>query len=201
MYLFGLEQRDLFGVIEIDTGRQVVFIPRLPDSYRLWMIVKSKEEYEKEHNVATYYADELETYLQSYQPTTIYLNDGLNSDSGRRPAELTKPVSKAISDYDQNRTDLFEVMSECRVNKSEEEIMLMSWITQLSCEAHVEMMKGTKAGMKEYQLSAMFIAYIKNHSAGLFGYGPICAGGTNAAVLHYINNDKTLEDGQLVLTD
>ena len=55
--------------------------------------------------------------------------------------------------------------------------------------------------MKEYQLSAMFMAYIKNHSDGLYGYSPICAAGCNAAVLHYINNDKTLHHGQLVLTD
>lgn len=161
------------------------------------MIVKSKEQFAKEHNVVTYYADELQSYLQSYAPSMIYLNDGVNSDSGRRPVDLNQhgTIGSAIAGYPQNKSDLFEVMSECRVNKSDDEIMLMSWVTQLSCEAHVEMMKGTKAGMKEYQLSAMFIAYVKNHSAGLFGYGPICAGGSNAAVLHYINNDQTLQDG------
>jgi Xaa-Pro dipeptidase len=42
MYLFGLEERNCYGVIEIDTGKQVVFIPRLSEDYKMWMIVRTK---------------------------------------------------------------------------------------------------------------------------------------------------------------
>ena len=86
-------------------------------------------------------------------------------------------------------------MTESRVVKSEEEIKLMEWITQLSCEAHVEMMKNAKVGMKEYQLKAIFKSYISNHCNGKWGYGPICGSGTNCSILHYTNDQDTLKDG------
>jgi Xaa-Pro aminopeptidase len=62
-------------------------------------------------------------------------------------------------------------------------------------------MKVMKAGMMEYELEAEFIhEFVRNGSTG-FSYTPIIAGGYNACVLHYIDNDAELKDGDLVLFD
>lgn len=47
--------------------------------------------------------------------------------------------------------------------------------------------------MKEYQLHAMFEAYIRNHSNGMLGYMPICAAGKNCSILHYTKNDTDID--------
>lgn len=77
----------------------------------------------------------------------------------------------------------------------------MKWIVQLTCEAHVEVMRRIKVGMKEYQMRAIFEAYIKNHCNGLLGYSAICCSGENGATLHYINNDGDIRDNHMILTD
>ena len=36
-YLFGVEEEDYFGAIDIATGKTTLFMPRLPSSYAVWM--------------------------------------------------------------------------------------------------------------------------------------------------------------------
>lgn len=73
-----------------------------------------------------YYVDELEEFLTNYGPSCIYLNDGVNSDSGLRPRPLDLEF---ISKFNTNKTDLFDVLTESRVIKSDEEIKVLEWIT------------------------------------------------------------------------
>lgn len=37
MYLFGVTDEDYYGAIDLRTGRSLLFMPRLPDSYAVWM--------------------------------------------------------------------------------------------------------------------------------------------------------------------
>ena len=36
-YLFGVQEEDCFGALDFQTGLSYLFIPRLPDSYAVWM--------------------------------------------------------------------------------------------------------------------------------------------------------------------
>lgn len=153
MYLFGIERVDCVGVVEVDTGRQVVFVPRIAEENKLWMKVETKQEVQESEQLdQVYYTDELETYFKEYQPNVVYLNKGINTDSGLSPVDLlTHPLTSSwLHDYPTNTSDLFEIMSESRVTKTRSEIELLEWITQLTCEGHVQMMQGMMVGMKEY---------------------------------------------------
>ena len=80
----------------------------------------------------------------------IYLYEGVNSDSHR---EVNYSVDRELLERLAIQTDrhtLFEVVNEARVIKSDREIHLMQWIVSLSCQAHVETMKLTRPGMREY---------------------------------------------------
>lgn len=55
--------------------------------------------------------------------------------------------------------------------------------------------------MKEYQMRAIFEAYIRNHSNGLLAYPAICCAGKNGATLHYIKNDSDITENDMILTD
>ena len=58
-----------------------------------------------------------------------------------------------------------------------------------------------RAGMKEYELEAMLHYEMQKQGCRNFGFVPIIAAGENAATLHYIDNNTTIEDNQLVLLD
>lgn len=72
------------------------------------------------------YVDEMEEYLKQKNPSLIYLNDGINSDSGSRPEKIDLGF---LANFKLNTEDLFEVITEARVIKSEDEITLLKYIT------------------------------------------------------------------------
>ncbi len=88
-----------------------------------------------------------------------------------------------------------------RLIKSKEEIELMKKACAVTKDAFVSVLKTIKPGMKEYEVEAeITYRFLKNGANG-HGYAPIVAGGKNACTLHYIENDKPLHDGDLVLMD
>lgn len=36
-YLFGVEMENCLGAVDLQTGQSYLFVPRLPDSYAVWM--------------------------------------------------------------------------------------------------------------------------------------------------------------------
>ena len=56
-------------------------------------------------------------------------------------------------------------------------------------------------GLREYQLQAVLEGTFLWHGAKAPAYGSIVGGGNNAVVLHYVENDRELADGDLVLID
>jgi len=88
-----------------------------------------------------------------------------------------------------------------RVIKCSEEIALMRYANQVASQAHTETMKVCQPGMYEYQLSAHFQFHCQKNGLTEMAYPPIVGGGKNACILHYINNNQALKDGDLVLID
>lgn len=97
--------------------------------------------------------------------------------------------------------DSMPLIGELRIRKSEEEIEYMRRACAISAEAHVEMMKHTKAGVSEGALQGVFIKEIMQRGAFGEAYDGIVATGNNATTLHYRFNDATLQAGQLLLVD
>ncbi len=84
--------------------------------------------------------------------------------------------------------------------KSDDEIALMQKSTDIAVLAHTRAMQSVHPGMMEYQLQAE-LNYIFNQHGAVDAYTPSVAGGNNACILHYLNNDQALRDGDLVLID
>ena len=88
-----------------------------------------------------------------------------------------------------------------RLIKDKDEIEIMKKACQISAEAHVEAMKFVKPGMNEQELEAFYQYQFSKRGGRFAAYTPIVAGGENACVLHYVENSKSLKDGDLVLVD
>lgn len=93
------------------------------------------------------------------------------------------------------------LIHEMRVIKSDAEIDLMRHISKLSAKAHVEGMKACKTAKYEYQIESTMWHYLSMHGARFWAYSPIVAAGSNACVLHYVNNTAALNANDLLLVD
>ena len=93
------------------------------------------------------------------------------------------------------------MLHEQRLIKGPGEIERMRKAAELTAHAHRDLMGFVQPGMNECEVEA-FLEY-RYRSAGSSGpaYGNICAGGGNACILHYEENDQTLNDGDLLLVD
>ncbi len=96
--------------------------------------------------------------------------------------------------------DIDKILAEMRLIKDDDEIALLTTACQISAKAHVQAMQSVKPNMYEYQLEAEI-----NHVFAQYGcvpsYNSIVAGGDNANILHYVENDQPLQAGDLVLID
>jgi Xaa-Pro aminopeptidase len=97
--------------------------------------------------------------------------------------------------------DTATIIHEMRLFKTEEEIEIMQRAADIASEGHIEAMKKARPGMKEYEIEALVEYVFRKNGASAPAYNSIVGSGANATVLHYINNDSTLADGDLLLID
>ncbi len=91
-------------------------------------------------------------------------------------------------------------LHEMRLFKSRLEINQMKQAAKLSAAAHLDVMQAVKPGMKEYELEARLISRYKSNAAD-HAFLPIVGSGANGCILHYTENNDTINDGDLVLVD
>jgi len=91
-------------------------------------------------------------------------------------------------------------LSEMRLLKDSVEIENMQTSADLAVSVHTQAMTNVRPGMFEYEIAALFDGEFKKHNS-THAYTPIVAGGSNACVLHYIENNEVLKDGDLLLID
>src|SRR6185437_7400875 len=97
--------------------------------------------------------------------------------------------------------DIRLLLDEMRLFKSKEELQVMRRAAEISSGAHRRAMRKTRPGMGEYEVEAELLHEFRHHGAQAPAYTPIVAGGANACVLHYVENNARLNDGDLLLID
>ncbi len=93
------------------------------------------------------------------------------------------------------------ILGEMRLHKSNKEVEYMQKAATISAEAHILAMKKTKPGMNEFQIESLIEAYMRDNGASGVAYNSIIGGGDNATILHYVENNRDLKDGDLLLID
>ena len=73
-----------------------------------------------------------------------------------------------LADFNTNREDTYDILQECRVFKSAEELKIMRFVAKLSSDAHVEVMRKIRAGNHEFQIEALFKYHCHTTSAARF---------------------------------
>lgn len=92
------------------------------------------------------------------------------------------------------------ILAELRMSKSLFEVEQMKKAIDITEEGLNRIMNHLKSGKYEYQMEAEF-NYALNLNRSSAAFNTIIAGGKNATILHYVDNDQVLNDGELVLCD
>lgn len=97
--------------------------------------------------------------------------------------------------------DLNHLLHEQRLIKRQDEIALMRKAGKMSAAGHKRAMQVCKPGMYEYQVQAEMECEFRKAGSHYNAYPSIVAGGENACILHYTENQDRLNDGDLLLID
>lgn len=134
----------------------------------------------------------------------LYYRLGVNEEMDKQliaKIASVRTLNRKPIEVPQTIIDPATLVHEMRVIKSDEEIEIMQTAADIAAEAHVEAMKAVRPGMKEYEVEALIEQIFRRRGAAGPAYTSIVGAGANATVLHYINNDGELRDGELLLVD
>jgi Xaa-Pro aminopeptidase len=90
---------------------------------------------------------------------------------------------------------------ELRSIKSAAEIEKLRKVGRLGVEAHKAMMKATRVGAPEYEMSAAFEYACKKAGARDLAYNIIISSAENHPYLHYYRHDRVLQEGDFIVVD
>ena len=208
-YLTGFEEPDALAVIKPEPEKRYTLFVRPRDPEReIWDGRRAGVEGAVSEFGATeaFPAEEFESKLAEFLDgaDVLYYRLGVDreldntiiKEIARMRASNRKPVHPP-----QTIIDPATIVHEMRVLKTPEEIEIMQTAADIAAEAHCEAMKAVKPGMQEYQVEALIEQIFRRRGAAGPAYTSIVGAGPNATVLHYINNDGELRDGDLLLVD
>jgi Xaa-Pro aminopeptidase len=93
------------------------------------------------------------------------------------------------------------VLHEMRLRRSPAELSRQRRACEISRDAHAEAMRFARPGMHEFEVQAALEFVFRVHGSPRNGYPSIVASGPNACILHYHENRRRMEDGDLLLID
>lgn len=208
-YLTGFEEPEAIAIIKPgETHEYVLFVrPRDPER-EIWDgrragIEGAKSEFGAEEALPIDEFDAKLTEVLNNAETLYYrlgtqrdLDDKIIREISRMRSLNRKPIHPP-----QTIVDPATIIHEQRVIKSPEEIEIMQTAADIAAEAHCEAMKAVRPGMQEFEVEALIEQIFRRRGAAGPAYTSIVGAGPNATVLHYINNDGELRDGELLLVD
>ncbi len=93
------------------------------------------------------------------------------------------------------------ILHELRLRRSPAELARQRRACQISRDAHIEAMRYARPGLHEYQVQAALEFVFRSEGSPRDAYPSIVASGPNACILHYVENRRQMEDGDLLLID
>ena len=195
-------------VADADGDRHVLFCREKDQEREIWDGFRYGPDaareifgFDEAHPIAE--LDRLLPELAADRPA-LYTPLGLFAAWDRKVTDLLNEVRKRVRTgvaAPEEIVDVRQVIDVLRLVKDEHEIALMRRAAAISAGAHRRAMDRTRAGWHEYQVEAELAHEFLRSGAQAVAYPSIVAGGPNACVLHYRENSRQLQDGELLLID
>ncbi len=210
-YLTGVDQEDtaliLFPDAPNPAHREMLFIKRTNETIARWdgHRLTAQEAHEVSGISNIYWYDEFDgaSHAPILMAENIYLNLNENDRFLSRVPYNGLRLAHALRDRYPAHTLLRSapLMAKLRTVKEEEEIELLRRAIDITRRGFLRVLKYVKPGVWEYEIEAELIhEFIRNRGNG-HAFDPIIASGASANVLHYIENNRQCQDGDMILLD
>jgi Xaa-Pro aminopeptidase len=97
--------------------------------------------------------------------------------------------------------DVSSHLNQLRAKKSEAELAILTKSAEISSDAHTEVMRSLRPGMKESDVQALMEATYRKLGADGPGYTSIVGAGGNSTILHWPASFREAKAGEVVLMD
>ncbi len=210
-YLSGADQEETILVLFPDATekkhREVLFVRETSEHIAVWEGAKlTKEQATAISGITTiYWLSDFERIFFDLmtEAQTVYFN---TNEHYRQAVETEtredRFITKCKRDFPAHMwAKSNPILQQIRGVKEPEEIKLMQHACDITEKGFRRILEFTEPGVWEYEMEAEFLhEFIRNRSKG-FAYTPIIASGKNANVLHYIENNLQVKEGDLILMD
>jgi Xaa-Pro aminopeptidase len=194
---------DLLSATNLDSNNEILFVlPRNP-KIEVWTGrrlgiegVKRELGFNSSEPV-----DSFEVRLKNLIPSidTLYTNITSPSRSG-----IPVIITDILDNYDLTNIEQKSVgdfTHSMRHVKTDEEVMFLQKAIDITGEALKEAMMLTKPGLKENNIEAAIEFIYRDFGCERPGFPSIIGSGPNSTILHYIKNNRMMEEGDLLLMD
>ena len=210
-YLSGADQEETILLLFPDAmdkkHKEILFVRETNDHIAVWEGAKlTKEQATAVSGIQTVYwltdFDKVFFDLMT-EADTIYFN---TNEHYRQAVETQtredRFIEKCKKEYPAHQwAKSNPILQQIRGVKEPEEIVLMQTACDITEKGFRRILEFVKPGVWEYGIEAEFLhEFVRNRSKG-FAYTPIIASGANANVLHYVENNQQVKDGDMILMD
>ena len=201
VYLTGIEEPLAVLLINMKTEEEILFLRDIDPDMEKWVgHFMTKEKAQEISGIKDVrYFESFESYFEETienvkrigldydhnQQTDIYYGSGVAMDEELSGFPLF---------------DVFPNLIKCRMIKHPDEVEAIRFAGEVTNQGIMSMLEEMKPGGNETNMAARFL-YEGQKQFGDLMFDSIVAGGKNATVLHYIENNQELNDGELVLLD
>jgi Xaa-Pro aminopeptidase len=209
-YLTGFNEAEAVAVFapHHEEHKFILFVQKKDPDKETWTGYRVGVEAAKELYGAdvVYPIDELNEHLFKYIEKADRLYYHLGEDEAFNTTVLNL-YRRAVRGYDRSGTgplaleDISTVLSPLRLHKSEAELDLMRRAAAIASEAHNWAIETRRPGLYEYEIQAEMERLFRLRGGMGMAYPSIVASGTNSCILHYVENNRQMQDGDLLLID
>ncbi|XP_042201091.1 xaa-Pro aminopeptidase 3 [Callorhinchus milii] len=210
LYLCGFQEPDSILLLHSHPGsslashRAVLFVPRRDRSRELWDGPRSGVDgavaltgVEEAHNT-----EDFRNYVQKFKEEgcTVWYDQ----ESVAHPKlhqDYLEPLVRVKSSSENRIQPVRTLIQSLRLVKSAAEVRLLTTAAGITSEAFINTMASSKVPVEESYLYAKFDFECRAGGADFLAYPPVVAGGNRSNVLHYVKNNQTIKDGEMVLLD
>ena len=208
-FLTGFDEPDAVAVINPAHAKEryVLFVRPRDRETEIWTGHRAGVE----GAVATYGADaaypidQLDEKLREYlvDRPVVYYRLGQGAFDGRVTRLIVELRGARARGYPApvRLEDPGPILHEMRLRRSPAELMRQRRACEISRDAHAEAMRYARPGLYEYQVQAALEFVFRSHGSPRNAYPSIVASGPNACILHYGENTRRMQDGELLLID
>lgn len=209
LYLTGFNEPDALAILlpGSSEGQFILFCRESNPEQEIWNGRRAGQSGAEEKYLAdkAYPIDKLDNFIPNLlsDRERIFFPLGRDSKFDQKVinwVNQSRGSARALKHIPHELLSLDYFLHDMRLYKSRSELSFMRKAAKAAIAGHTRALQACKPGMYEYEVEAE-ILYEFRKAGCVPAYPSIVGGGENGCILHYIENNQLLNDGDLLLID